>query len=114
MATTTKSKAVAKTKVSKPSTIELSEAGVKAVKAFIKAKNAEAKAKALKAEAEALLRAELGAVAGTTATIQGVPVASIVGGKNTHFDRDLMKTAYTEAYEACLQATEYTDIQTNK
>ena len=55
-------KAVA-TKVNGKTAVELSEAGVKALKAFNKAKASEAKAKAIKAKAEAILRAELGEAA---------------------------------------------------
>ena len=90
--------------------VELTEAGIKALKAFNKAKATEAKAKATKAKAEAILRAELGEA--TTATIQGVAVASVVASKNTSFDRDLMREVYPEAFEATLKTTEYTYIKT--
>lgn len=98
------------TKVNGKAAVELSEAGVKALKAFNKAKEAEAKAKANKAKAEAILRAELGEA--LTATIQGVAVASVIASKNTHFDRDLMREVYPEAFEATLRTTEYTYIKT--
>jgi antitoxin (DNA-binding transcriptional repressor) of toxin-antitoxin stability system len=90
--------------------VELSEAGIKALKAFNKAKASEAKAKALKAKAEAILRAELGKA--VTATIEGVAVASVVASKNTHFDRELMRDVFPEAFEATLRTTEYTYIKT--
>ncbi len=90
--------------------VELTEAGIKALKAFNKAKATEAKAKATKAKAEAILRAELGEA--TTATIQGVAVASVIASKNTSFDRDLMRELYPEAFEATLKTTEYTYIKT--
>jgi hypothetical protein len=102
-------KAVA-TKVNGKTAVELSEAGVKALKAFNKAKASEAKAKATKAKAEAILRAELGKA--SVATIQGLAVASLVASKNTHFDRELMKSVYPEAFEATLRTTEYDYIKT--
>lgn len=102
-------KAVA-TKVNGKVAVELSEAGVKALKAFNKAKASEARAKAVKAKAEAILRAELGEA--VTATIQGVSVASVIASKNTHFDRDLMREVFPEAFEATLRTTEYTYIKT--
>jgi antitoxin (DNA-binding transcriptional repressor) of toxin-antitoxin stability system len=98
------------TKVNGKTAVELSEAGVKALKAFNKAKASEAKAKAIKAKAEAILRAELGEA--VVATIQGLSVASLVASKNTHFDRELMKSAYPEAFEATLRTTEYDYIKT--
>jgi hypothetical protein len=98
------------TKVNGKVAVELSEAGINALKAFNKAKATEAKAKASKAKAEAILRAELGKA--VTATIEGVAVASVVASKNTHFDRELMREAYPEAFEATLRTTEYTYIKT--
>lgn len=98
------------TRVDGKSAVELSEAGVKALKAFNKAKATEAKAKATRAKAEAILRAELGKA--VVATIQGLAVASVVSSKNTHFDRELMKSAYPEAFEATLRTTEYDYIKT--
>jgi hypothetical protein len=102
-------KAVA-TKVNGKTAVELSEAGVKALKAFNKAKASEARAKASKAKAEAILRAELGEAA--VATIQGIAVASVVASQNTHFDRDLMREVYPEAFSATLRVTKYDYIKT--
>ena len=98
------------TKVNGKVAVELSEAGINALKAFNKAKATEAKAKASKAKAEAILRAELGKA--VTATIEGVAVASVVASKNTHFDRELMRDVFPEAFEATLRTTEYTYIKT--
>lgn len=102
-------KAVA-TKVNGKTAVELSEAGVKALKAFNKAKATEAKAKATRAKAEAVLRAELGSA--LVATVDGLTVASVIASKNTSFDRDLMREVFPEAYEATLKTTEYTYIKT--
>lgn len=97
--------------------VELSAKGVKALQAFNRAKEAEAKAKAAKAKAEAILRAELGDTPNTKATIQGVVVASVIGSKNTSFDRKAIEASMTEAEFAefvaeFLRTTEYTYIKT--
>jgi hypothetical protein len=109
MTTATQSKTEAKV-ISK---VELSAKGVKALQAFNKAKEAEAKVKATKAKAEAILRTELGETPNTQATIQGVVVASVVGSKNTSFDRDALKEFLgEEKYNEFLKTTEYTYIKT--
>ena len=95
------------------SKVELSAKGVKALQAFNKAKEAEAKVKASKAKAEAILRAELGETPNTQATIQGVVVASVVGSRNTSFDREaLLAFLGQEKYDEFLRITEYTYIKT--
>jgi hypothetical protein len=90
--------------------VELSAKAVKALSAFNKAKQAEAKAKALKAKAEAVLREALGeAKAGF---VEGVVAVRVVHGSNTHFDRELMKSTYPEAFEATIRSTEYDYLKT--
>jgi len=90
--------------------VELSAKAVKALAAFNKAKAAEAKAKALKAKAEAVLREALGeAQAGI---VEGVVAVRVVHGSNTHFDRELMKANFPEAFEATLRSTEYDYLKT--
>ena len=91
-------------------TVELSAAAVKALTIFNKAKAAEAKAKALKAKAEAILRAELGSA--KAATVEGVVAVRVVNGSNSHFDRELMKELYPEAFTATLKTTEYDYLKT--
>lgn len=90
--------------------VELSAKAVKALATFNKAKAAEAKAKALKAKAEEILREALGeAKAGI---VDGIVAVRVVNGKNTHFDRELMKENFPEAFEATLRSTEYDYLKT--
>jgi hypothetical protein len=90
--------------------VELSAKAIKALTTFNKAKAAEAKAKALKSKAEAILREALGeAKAGV---VEGVVAVRVVNGANTHFDRELMKSLFPEAYEATLKTTEYDYLKT--
>lgn len=90
--------------------VELSAKAVKALSAFNKAKQAEAKAKALKAKAEAILREALGEA--KVGIVEGVVAVRVVNGSNTHFDRELMKSLYPEAFEATLKTTEYDYLKT--
>jgi predicted phage-related endonuclease len=91
-------------------TVELSEAGAKALVAFNKAKATEAKAKALKAKAEAILKAELnGSVEGM---VGGIVAVKVIASKNSHFDRKALLENYPEAYQATYQETEYTYLKT--
>jgi len=90
--------------------VELSSKAVKALATFNKAKEAEAKAKALKSKAEAILREALGeAKAGI---VEGVVAVRVVSSHNTSFDRELMKEAFREAYDATLRTTEYDYLRT--
>jgi hypothetical protein len=90
--------------------VELSAKALKALSAFNKAKEAEAKAKALKSKAEAIIREALGeAKAGT---VEGVVAVKVISSSNTHFDRELMLSAYKEAYDATLKTTEYDYLKT--
>jgi len=104
-------KAPKATKATKaPKSIELSEAGAKALATFRKAKAAEAKAKALKAQAEAILNAELnGALEGM---VGGIVAVKVIASKNSHFDRKALLENYPEAYAATYQETEYTYLKT--
>jgi len=109
MATQTKSKVANKTSKTAKA-VELSEVGVKALADFNKAKAMADKAKALKAQAEAILEAELGKA--LEATVQGVVVAKVVAGKNSHFDRKTLLETYPEAFQATYKETPYTYIKT--
>lgn len=104
MATAVKSNKVATTKV------ELSKAGVRALVLFKKAKAMEAKAKEAKAKAEEVLRAELGEA--LEATVEGITALKVQGGVTTFFDREIMKSAYKEAYDATIRETKYTFLKT--
>jgi hypothetical protein len=90
--------------------VELSAKAVKALSAFNKAKQAEAKAKALKAKAEAVLREALGEF--QVGIVDGIVAVRVVHGSNTHFDRELMKSTYPEAFEATIRSTEYDYLKT--
>jgi methylthioribose-1-phosphate isomerase len=107
MAVATKSNKVVATR---GKSVELTEAGVKALNAFNKAKKAEARAKALKEKAEAILRAELGN--NTEATLEGVVALKVIASKNSHFDRKALLELYPEAYQATYQETAYTYLKT--
>ena len=77
----------------------------KAFDKFVEAKQAEAEAKKAKAEAEAELFAFLG---DARVALIGKHIAlRVVAGKNTSFDREVMKTSYPEAYTVCLKETAY-------
>ncbi len=90
--------------------VELSAEGKKALAAFREAKKAEALAKQQKEMAELALREALGDH--KEATIEGAVVVKVVNGKNTHFDRELMKELYPEAYEATIRETLYDYLKT--
>lgn len=100
----------ASTKKAPAVSVELSPEGMALLTSFRNAKKAEAQAKEAKEQAELALRELLGNH--TEATIQGAVVLKVVGGKNTHFDRELMKEIYPEAYQATLRETLYTYLKT--
>lgn len=94
----------------KSNSLELSPEGMELLNSFRNAKQAEAKAKADKEQAELALRELLGEC--LEATINGVVVLKKVNGRNTHFDRELMKEAYPEAYFATIRETLYDYLKT--
>jgi hypothetical protein len=114
MATATKKVAQTTTTPKKARTksvsVELSAEGKKALADFRNAKKAEAKAKEQKELAELALRQALGDF--VEGTIEGIAVVKMVGGKNTHFDREMMKELFPEAFTATLRETIYTYIKT--
>lgn len=84
----------------------------KAKDAFQLIKSAKEQIKALesqKAQAEEILREALGEA--TEALVVGLGSVSLVSGKNTSFDRDLMKEQFPEAFDQCLKTKEYTYIK---
>jgi hypothetical protein len=104
-------KATKATKATKaPKTVELSEAGAKALATFRKAKEAETKAKALKAQAEAILNAELGG--SLEGMVGGIVAVKVIASKNSHFNRKKLLELYPEAYSATYEETEYTYLKT--
>lgn len=111
MAVATKSNKAEATKVAKKvQAVELSEQGVKALKAFNKAKASIKRAEALKAKAEKAVREALGEA--EIGVHEGIEVVKIAHRKNTWFDRKLMKELYPEAFEATLKETEYDFLDT--
>jgi hypothetical protein len=44
--------------------------------------------------------------------VEGIVVVKVVAGRNTHFDREMMKEIFPEAFEATLRSTEYTYLKT--
>lgn len=108
-ATATTKKATA-SKKSKSVSIELSPEAQKVLTAFRDAKKAEALAKEQKELAELALREALGEH--LEGTINGAVVVKVVNGRNTHFDREVMKELYPEAYEATIRETLYNYLKT--
>lgn len=105
-------KATKATKATKaePKSVELSPEALGALFAFKDAKKREADAKADKEQAELILREALGtAVEGTS---NGLVVIKVANGRNTHFDRELMKEAYPDAYFATIRETLFTWLKT--
>lgn len=90
--------------------VELTAEGKKALADFRNAKKAEAKAKEQKELAELALREALGDF--SEGTIEGISVVKVVGGKNTHFDREMMKELFPEAFTSTLRETIYTYLKT--
>ncbi len=90
--------------------VELSPEGKKALADFRDAKKAEALAKEQKELAELALREALGDH--KEGLVEGMVVVKVVNGKNTHFDRELMKEIYPEAYQATLRETLYDYLRT--
>jgi hypothetical protein len=86
--------------------VELSHAGIAALEVFAAAKQAEKAAKAAKAEAEAILREMLGQ--SLEATVNGIVALKVQSRSNSHIDKDTLKSAFPEAYEATLVTTPYT------
>jgi hypothetical protein len=105
--TTTTPKKASRTK---SVSVELTAEGKKALADFRNAKKAEAKAKEQKEKAELALREALGDH--KEGTIEGISVVKVVGGKNTHFDREMMKEMFPEAFISTLRETIYTYIKT--
>lgn len=97
-------------KATKSVSVELTEEGKKALADFRKAKQAEDKAKEQKALAEMALRSALGE--SLEGMVEGIVVVKVVAGRNTHFDREMMKEIFPEAFEATLRSTEYTYLKT--
>jgi hypothetical protein len=101
----------ASTKKATPAvSVELSPEGLTLLTAFKDAKKAEAQAKEAKEQAELALREILGDH--KEATLNGITVLKVVGGKNTHFDRKMMEEIYPEAFMATLRETLYTYLKT--
>lgn len=100
----------ASTKKALAVSVELTPEGMALLTAFKDAKKAEAQAKEAKEQAELALRELLGDH--KEATLQGIVVLKVVGGKNTHFDRKLMEEMFPEAYQATLRETLYTYLKT--
>lgn len=90
--------------------VELSPEGKKALADFRNAKKAEALAKEQKEMAELALREALGDH--KEGLVEGMVVVKVVNGKNTHFDRELMKEVFPEAYGATLRETLYDYLRT--
>lgn len=90
--------------------VELSAEGKKALAAFREAKKAEALAKEQKEMAELALREALGDH--KEGLVEGMVVVKLVNGKNTHFDRELMKEIYPEAFQATIRETLYDYLRT--
>jgi hypothetical protein len=90
--------------------VELSPEGVELLNAFRNAKKAETAAKEAKEQAELALREILGEQ--TEATVNGITVLKVVGGKNTHFDRKMLEEIYPEAFMATIRSTLYTYLKT--
>lgn len=97
-------------KTATPKSIELSLEGQALLQAFRDAKKAEAQAKLDKEQAEIALREMLGE--SVEATVNGLTVIKKVNGRNTHFDRELMREAYPEAYFATIRETLYDYLKT--
>ncbi len=100
----------ARTKKAVSVAVELSPEGKQALTEFRNAKKAEALAKEQKELAELALREALGDF--KEGTIEGMVVVKVVNGKNTHFDRELMKEIFPEAYETTLRETLYDYLRT--
>ncbi len=103
-------KATKATKATKSVSLELSPEAQEVLNQFRNAKKAEAQAKEQKELAELALREILGE--NLEGTIGGVVVVKKVNGRNTHFDRELMKQAYPEAYFATIRETLYDYLKT--
>lgn len=97
-------------KVAPAVSLELSPEGLALLNSFREAKKAEAQAKEAKEQAELALRELLGDH--KEATLNGITVLKVVGGKNTHFDRKMMEEIYPEAFMATLRETLYTYLKT--
>jgi hypothetical protein len=90
--------------------LELSPEAQQILSQFRDAKKAEALAKEQKELAELALREVLGTH--LEGTFNGAVVVKVVNGKNTHFDREMMKELFPEAYEATLKETLYNYLKT--
>jgi len=107
---TTQPKKASNKKATPAVAVELSPEGKKALADFRDAKKAEALAKEQKELAELALREALGDH--KEGLVEGMVVVKVVNGKNTHFDRELMKEIYPEAYQATLRETLYDYLRT--
>jgi hypothetical protein len=106
----TKPKKASNKKATPAVAVELTAEGKKALADFRDAKKAEALAKEQKELAELALREALGDH--KEGLVEGMVVVKVVNGKNTHFDRELMKEIYPEAYQATLRETLYDYLRT--
>ena len=106
----TKPKKASNKKATPAVAVELTAEGKKALADFRDAKKAEALAKEQKELAELALREALGDH--KEGLVEGMVVVKVVNGKNTHFDRELMKDIFPEAYEATLRETLYDYLRT--
>lgn len=92
-----------------PASRPLGNEGRSAVAALKKAREDKKKADAAIKDAEARVWA---ALAGSrTGTIAGMTVVRVQAGSNSHFDRDTLKTAFPEAYDAALRVTTYDSLR---
>jgi hypothetical protein len=88
-----------------PESVEFTATAIAALEHFRIAREAEKVAKENKARAEKILREVLaGAPAGT---IAGQIVLRVVESSNSHIDKDALRSAFPEAYEATLVTTPY-------
>lgn len=92
-----------------PASRPLANEGRSAVAALKKAREDKKDAEARIKDAEARVLAALaGARAGT---IAGMTVVRLQPGSNSHFDRDVLATAYPEAFTAAMRKTTYDSIR---
>lgn len=82
---------------------------VKAIEDFNAAKQLLDELRHSKEDAEQIIRSLLGDA--EIAKVAGVERVRVQHRTNSSFDRDLMKTAYPEAFEACLKITPYTVLK---
>lgn len=97
------------TKAPVPASRPMGNAGRKAVADLKKAREAKKKAEADIKDAEARVwEALAGARKGTLA---GMTIVRVQAGSNSHFDRDVLKTAFPEAYKLAYRETHYDSLR---